>query len=127
MNKSDQLSALPRILIGILAAYGGYLHFSLDVDIWKNSFLSSIEDTGYLWQIIGVINLVTGILLIINLYTLLALLILLPITINIFLYHIFFYTSTGLYIGIPMIALNVFCLWQYRTHLKFLIQPKLIN
>jgi putative oxidoreductase len=113
-----------RILFGALTFYGGVLHFFLDVAVWKNAFLTSLYDTHYLWQIIGVINLLAGTLLIVNRYTIITLLILLPITFNILLYHIFFYTSAGLYIGIPMFALNIICIWQLRSHYKPLLQLK---
>jgi hypothetical protein len=117
--------ATPRILFGVLTAYGGVLHFSLDVSVWKSPFLTSLNETGYLWQLIGVINLIAGVLLVANRFTLLAILVLLPITLNILLYHVFFFTSDGLFIGIPMFALNVWCLWQYRSHFKSLLQFKL--
>jgi putative oxidoreductase len=124
MKKAMIVSALPRLLLGLLAAYGGVLHFTMNVSVWKNSFLSSLEQTNYLWQIIGIINFVSGVFLILNRYKILALLMLLPITFNIFLFHIFFFTTEGLFIGIPMFALNVWCLWQNRLSLKFLITSK---
>lgn len=123
--KNKLLAAVPRLLLGVLTAYGGVLHFTLDVAVWKNSFLTSLYQTGYLWQIIGVINFVAGALLVINRLTILSLLVLLPITFNICLYHIFFFTPEGLYIGIPMFVLNVWCIWQHRVHFKLLLQFKL--
>jgi putative oxidoreductase len=124
MNKAMIVSALPRLLLGLLAAYGGVLHFTMDVSVWKSSFLSSLAQTGYLWQIIGVLNFAGGVSLILNRYTILALLLLLPITFNIFLFHIFFFTTEGLFIGIPMFALNIWCIWQNRLSLKYLIHSK---
>jgi hypothetical protein len=123
--KTKILQNALRIFFGILTLYGGVLHFTLDVAVWKNTFLTSLYDTHYLWQIIGVINLLAGALLMVNRYTLITLLILLPITFNILLYHIFFYTTTGLYIGIPMFGLNIICIWQLRSHYKPLLQLKI--
>jgi putative oxidoreductase len=125
MKKATILTVIPRLLLGILATYGGVLHFTMDVAVWKNSFLSSLYQTGYLWQIIGVINFVAGVFLIINRFSILSLLILLPITFNIFLYHIFFFTPDGLFIGIPMFVLNTVCIWQYRSYFKQLTQIKI--
>jgi putative oxidoreductase len=125
MKKILSFFEIPRILLGLLAAYGGVLHFTMDVGIWKNSFLNSLYETGYLWQIIGLINLVAGVSLVINRFILLSLLVLLPITLNIFLYHLFYLTPSGLFIGVPMIILNLWCIWQYRTYFKHLIIPKL--
>jgi putative oxidoreductase len=91
--KNKLIAAMPQLLLGLLAAYGGMLHFTMDVSVWKNPFLTSLYQTGYLWQIIGIINFAAGVLLIINRFTTAALLVLLPITFNILLYHIFFYTG----------------------------------
>jgi putative oxidoreductase len=124
MKNKKIVYASVQLLLGILAAYGGVLHFTADVAIWKNAFLTSLYETRYLWQVIGIINLLAGVLLIINRYTLLALLMLLPVSVNIFLYHIFYFTREGLFIGIPMLVLNVWCIWIYRIHFKQLLQPK---
>lgn len=124
MQKPSFIENVPQMLLGLLAAYGGVLHFTMDVAVWKNDFLISLYQTGYLWQIIGIINFVAGILLLVNRFRLLALLGLLPITINIFLYHIFFFTKDGLFIGIPMLLLNLWCIWQNRSAFKLLIVSK---
>jgi putative oxidoreductase len=121
---SETINAVLRLLLGILAVYGGVLHFTQDVAVWKSPFLNSLYQTGYLWQLIGIINLVAGLLLLINSFVPAALLLLLPITVNILLFHIFFFTPEGLYIGIPMFALNAWCAWQYRTQYKPLLQFK---
>jgi putative oxidoreductase len=118
-------SMLPRMLFGLLTFYGGVLHFTVDVAIWKNDFLTSLYETGYLWQLIGVINLLAGLCLVVNRYTLLALIVMLPITLNILLYHFFYLTPDGLFIGIPMFALNGWCIWQYRYYFQSLLQFKL--
>jgi putative oxidoreductase len=107
MNLKSTFQSVPRLLLGLLAAWGGVLHFTVNVAVWKNDFLSSLYQTGYLWQVIGVINLVAGLLLVVNRFPLVSLLVLLPITFNIFLYHIFYFTPDGLFIGIPMFALNL--------------------
>jgi hypothetical protein len=125
MDTKSVLSAIPRVLLGLLSAWGGILHFTVKVADWQNIFLSSLYETGYLWQIIGVINLAAGILLVVNRFTVLSLLALLPITFNIFLFHIFYFTIDGLFIGIPMFLLNLWCIWHNRTHYKVLMQFKL--
>ncbi len=125
MDIKSTLTSIPRLLLGFLAAWGGVLHFTVKVASWQNPFLTSLSETSYLWQIIGVINLVAGILLVVNRFTLLSLLALLPITFNIFLFHIYYFTPDGLFIGIPMFGLNLWCIWENRTHYKSLLQFKL--
>ena len=125
MDTKSVVASIPRILLGLLSAWGGVLHFTVNVADWNNAFLSGLYETGYLWQVIGVINFIAGVLLVVNRFTLLAILALLPITFNIFLFHIFYFTPDGLFIGIPMFILNLWCGWQNRTHLKGLFQFKL--
>jgi putative oxidoreductase len=125
MDIKSIFTSIPRLLLGLLVAWGGVLHFTVKVASWQNVFLTSLYETGYLWQIIGVINLVAGILLVVNRFTLISLLALLPITFNIFLFHIFHFTIDGLFIGIPMFALNLWCILENRTHFKELVQFKL--
>ncbi len=125
MDIKSTLASIPRLLLGLLAAWGGVLHFTVKVESWQNAFLTSLGEAGYLWQIIGIINLVAGILLVVNRFTLLSLLALLPITFNIFLFHIYYLTPDGLFIGIPMFGLNLWCIWQNRIYFKELVQFKL--
>jgi peroxiredoxin len=118
INKTSQ------IIFGLLIAYGGVIHFTVDVAIWKNDFLNAIYATQYLWQIIGIINFVFGLLLVFNRLTILSLLMLLPITFNIFIYHAHYQMDGGLWIGIPVFALNLFLLWQNKEILKTVIMQK---
>jgi putative oxidoreductase len=121
------INTLPRILFGLLTAYGGVMHFTVDVHIWKNDFLNAIFDTHYLWQTIGIFNLIFGTLLLFNRYVLLSILVLLPITFNIFIYHAYYQMDGGLFIGIPMFGLNLWLIWQYHTHFKSLLTFSIPN
>jgi hypothetical protein len=121
------INTLARISFGILIAYGGVMHFTVDVHIWKNAFLNAIFDTHYLWQVIGVFNLVFGVFLLFNRFVLLSILALLPITFNIFIYHAHYQMDGGLFIGIPIFGLNLFLIVQYRLYFKSFLNFHLPN
>jgi putative oxidoreductase len=125
MDIKSTFTSIPRLLLGLLAAWGGVLHFTVKVASWQNVFLTSLYETSYVWQVIGVILFVAGAFLVVNRFILLALLALLPITFNIFLFHIYYFTPDGIFIGIPMFVLNLWCIWENRTHFKELVQFKL--
>jgi uncharacterized membrane protein YphA (DoxX/SURF4 family) len=55
----------------------------------KILYISGMKQTGYLWQLLGVCEIVFGLLLIIQGTSFVAALFLLPITLNIFLFHYF--------------------------------------
>ena len=54
------------------------------------AFISVIQTNGYLFPVIGIIFLLCGIALLINRYVALAALIIVPITINFALFHLFY-------------------------------------
>jgi uncharacterized membrane protein YphA (DoxX/SURF4 family) len=75
--------------------------------------MDTFRDTGYLLHFIQWTELIIGILLITNYYTPIALLILMPISINILLFHIFLsppIVGPGLFIFL----MNIFLIWSYR-------------
>jgi hypothetical protein len=87
-------------------AYGGVMHFTVDQRIWQSDLLNAMADSNFMWREIGIINAVAGLALLANRFTLLATLCLFPITINIFLFHLFRLDAFGLTIGVPVFALN---------------------
>lgn len=84
--------------------------------------MDTFRDTGYLLQFIQGTELVVGILLLTGYFTPLALLMLLPISVNILLFHIFLsppLIGPGLFIFI----MNLFLLWAHRAEYVTLLNP----
>lgn len=79
------------------------------------AFSGGLFGSGYFFQYMKVIEIVAGLFLIINRYTALFTLILLPISLNIFLFHAIL-ASVGLPIGLAVIVLQVFLLFAYRKN-----------
>ena len=81
--------------------------------------MQSFQETGYLLTFVQVTELIVGILLLSGYLTPLAVLILLPISINILLFHLFVappVVGPGLFIFL----MNVFLLYSYRNYYEFL-------
>jgi len=81
----------------------------------------TFEDTGYLLYFIQGTELLIGIFLLTGYYTPLALIILMPITINILLFHVFMSPPIGP--GLLIFLMNVFLIWSYRAAYITLLQP----
>jgi hypothetical protein len=69
--------------------------------------------TGYLMKLIAGTQVLTGFLLLINRFVPLALALLAPVIVNIFLYHIFVFRM-GIEIAIVVSLLEAFLAWSYR-------------
>lgn len=70
-------------------------------------FLGALFETGYMFQVIKTIEISCGFLLLTNLFVPLALILLAPITLNIFLFH-FILDPAGLALATVMLVLHVF-------------------
>jgi putative oxidoreductase len=121
---ASQSTALPewatwvRLLFGGIMAWGGVMHFTADPKVWKSALLNAMADSGFLWREIGIVNVVAGVALLLNRATPVAALVLLPITFNIFLFHLWRLDAFGLTIGVPVIALNSMLIYAMRAYYR---------
>lgn len=106
------LLIIARLGLGGMMLYGGYQKFTkptpapteiieqvekegstkLKEDLQKlqrKNYIFGIRQTGFAWQLLGVCELVGGVLLISQFFSLLGAALLLPITLHIFLFHLF--------------------------------------
>ncbi len=84
--------------------------------------MDTFRDTGYLLYFIQWTELVIGILLLTGYFTPLALIILMPISINILLFHIFL-SPPILGPGLFIFLMNTFLIWAYRAEYLNLLNP----
>lgn len=61
-----------------------------DINTRAGKFMNSLSATGYIFPVVGVLEVLIGILLILKKWVAFALTILAPISINILLFHLFF-------------------------------------
>jgi hypothetical protein len=88
-------------------------------------FMTALQNTGYILFIVGILKLLVGLSLLINRFVPLALILFMPITINMILFHAFLAVSTiipALIIGF----LNVFLLYSYIESYRPLFQSKTV-
>lgn len=60
------------------------------VEVLKiKNYIFGLKQTGYFWQFLGIVELLAGALLISQVFSVLGAILALPVTINIFLFHLF--------------------------------------
>ena len=78
------------------------------------AFLGALMDSGYMFYFIKIVELVGGIMLLIGICIPFALLLLAPIVVNIFLFHIFL-DPAGFLMGLFIFLLEFYLLYHYRS------------
>jgi hypothetical protein len=122
---------LAQIFLGGIMLSGGIMHFTLDTETaYHDSFLTAIDATGYLWQMIGAVEILGAIAILTRFYMPLALVILAPITTVIFTLHLsqvgqVVYKPGGIYIAVPVVFAHLALCWCCRAHYKALFLRKL--
>lgn len=127
------LRALPTFLQYLLGAiffiYGldGFFQFlpTKTVSEPAGAFIGALIDSGYLWTLLKAIETLGGFLLLTNLYVPLALIILAPVVVNIFLFHLVLNPAgwaVGIYpIGVTIVVAEVALAWFYRAYFQSLL------
>src|SRR4030095_11605878 len=121
------VTIIARVLLGLLFVVFGsniFMHFipmpplpaTLAGDFSKALFLS------HYFYVIGLLQLVGGLLLLIGRYVAVGLTLLGPVIVYILLFHIFL-DPTGMGMALVVSALALFLLWQYRAAFPGLVKP----
>ena len=117
------LLALPFLIFGLHWIF----HFSFLPEPEHNdaggAFLGALAKTGYMFPVIKVIELGTGVLLLAGLLVPLALVLLAPVLVNIVLYHVYL-DSQGIVMGLILAALWVIVAMNYRKQFAGLLTFK---
>ncbi len=122
------LPTIARILLGLLFVFGGVTGlFELvpepEMGEEATAFMGAIMDTGYLWPVIKVTEIVCGVLLILGVFVPLALVMLAPVVLNILLFHVFLEPS-GVPIGLFAVVLGLYLAHQHRESFSGVLQRK---
>lgn len=122
---------IARILLGLIFVVFGlnfffqFLHMAQPPMTPKaTAFSGGLWGSGYFFQYMKVIEIVSGLFLLINRYTALFVLALFPISLNIFLFHTML-APAGIPVGAAVIILNLFLGIAYFKYYKsiFTAQP----
>jgi uncharacterized membrane protein YphA (DoxX/SURF4 family) len=109
MNKAKLII---RILFGLMLVVFGLNKFLQFMPMppmpeAAGEFMTALVTSGYLMVVVALVEIATGILLLINKYQSLALIIVFPVILNAFLFHLFLDIS-GIGGALLAIAMNVF-------------------
>ena len=89
-----KVNVIVRILLGIMMVIFGLNKFvgfmpmpPLPTD--AQTFFDALNNSGYIMKVVGAVELITGVLFLLNKYTALAAVVLFPVMLNAFLFHLF--------------------------------------
>jgi len=85
------------------------------------NFMDSLEATGYVLYVVAVLEIVIGLLLLFNKWVPFALLLLAPISFNIFLFHVFLDVS-DIWVAIVVVIINIILIYKYWKSYRPLFQ-----
>ncbi len=120
--KNIQGIFLARIVLAtILIVFGSnkFLHFMpmfQDTGRATNLF-NGIINSGYLFPVLGILEMLVGFLLITKKAVPFALIVLAPISINIILFHLFLFPK-GIFFGLIVFLLNIYLVKKYWHRYK---------
>jgi uncharacterized membrane protein YphA (DoxX/SURF4 family) len=114
-----------RVLTGLLFATTGLNGFLMFMPAPDPStlapegvaFSAALHATGYMLQLASGVQLLSGLLLIIGRFVPLALAMLAPMVLNIFLFHVFLEPS-GLVLALLVVAAEIGLAWAYRDKFR---------
>jgi len=113
---------IARILLGLIFVVFGFNFFFHFIKTAQpimtapaTAFQTGLFGSGYFFQYMKVVEIVSGLFLLINRYTALFVLVLFPISLNIFLFHVIL-VPAGIPIGTAVILLNLFLGYAYRQY-----------
>jgi len=124
---------IARVLLGLIYLLFGINFFFPFIPMAQpkmsevaTAFSGGLFGSGYFFQYMKVLEILGGLALLVNRFTAFFLLVLLPISLNVFLFHVVL-APAGAPIGIGVITLNLFLCVAYFRYYKsvFTFEPKL--
>jgi len=115
------LPAFARVLMGIaffIFGLNGFLNFipqpKTPMPQGAMDFAMALANSGYMMQLVSGVQLLVGVLLLVNRFVPLALALIAPIIVGIITFHIFLMPAT-IGPGIVVLALELYLAWAYRA------------
>ena len=126
-NKNSFTRYIPtsaRILMGLVFLVFGLAGFFITppktgIPEGAMAFGNAMMKTGYLFQLVKGTEVVVGVLLLVNRFVPLALVLIAPNVVNIFLFHAFLEPS-GLPVAVIILTLEIYLAWAYRNSYRSL-------
>jgi uncharacterized membrane protein YphA (DoxX/SURF4 family) len=117
-----------RILLGLIVLIFGinkFLQFmpTPPMPDAAGEFMGALVASGYLMVVVALVEVATGIMLLTNRFQPLALVLLFPVLINAFLFHLFL-APAGIGGALVATGMNVFLFFAHIDSYRALLQPK---
>jgi putative oxidoreductase len=126
MSKIPMIARIIQGLIFTLFSINFFIPFlpPMEPNEQAGAFIGALIGSGYLFHFMKVVELICGIMLLIGFRVQLALVLLAPIVLNIFLFHAFL-EPTGLPVGILIMITEIYLAYHYReAYAGILCPPK---
>ncbi|MES2461267.1 MAG: DoxX family protein [Armatimonadota bacterium] len=124
-----------RLLLGLLFTVFGFFglltYFRLvpqpeaAIPPGAAAFAAALEKTGYMVPLSSGTELIVGVLLLANRFVPLALALIAPVIVNIFLFHAFLAPS-GMTIPVIIAVLEIYLAWAYRDSFRAMLAAKAV-
>ena len=116
---NPKITMVARYLLGLILLVFGlnkFINFMPAPELPPDAttFFGALMNSGYLMYVVGLVEVVVGLLLVVNKYVPLALILYAPITLNIILFHLFLAPAAILF-GVIVLILHVFLFYAYRA------------
>ncbi len=123
----DIAKLVVRILLGIMMVVFGLNKFLQFIPLPEltpeaGKFMGALMDSGYIMEIVAIVEIVTGLLLLANKFVPLALVILFPVMLNAFLFHAVL-DIAGVGGAAFAVAMNIFLFFAYKDKYSELLKP----
>jgi putative oxidoreductase len=115
-----------RIILGLALVVFGlnkFLEFFPTPEMARAgaNFIESLESSGYILYAVAILEIIVGLLLLIKKWVPFALILLVPISVNILFFHLFLDVS-GLAVAIAIVAINIILIYKFWKSYRPLFQ-----
>lgn len=127
------VTAIVRSLLGLIYVFFGlnfFLHFlpmpppPAQPGV-AETFMGGLFQAGYFFPMVKGLEVLLGGFLLLNFFTPLSLIILAPISLNIFLFHAFL-APANIGLSIVILVLHIFLFWAYKNSYRTVLNPKVL-
>lgn len=118
------------MLLGGIMLVGGVMQFIVNpTQLYNDELIAAIFKSKYLWELLGAVEIFCGIGILLRRYMPILLVILAPVSIMIFNFHIsqinkFNSQPYGLVTGFTIIFTHLYLAWCYRNYYRALFTPR---
>ncbi|NJO81316.1 MAG: hypothetical protein HC828_00225 [Blastochloris sp.] len=115
-ENQSRVSIVARTLLGALFVVTGLAKLLFGGPREPTAFVLAMQETGYLYTLLGLLEVLVGLALIIGRFVLLALIVLTPLLVNILAYHLFIELASPLaLVAVLATIAAAYLTWQERA------------